>query len=325
MSRRRQVQAILDETSREIAGLGMAELRALFIVLRQAEVELTVGLGEWLKEHGGDERFTSGQMRNALGSVREALQTIRNLQPYMAGQLETLRTVAATMATDHAIAQVRSFGMLYEQRLRPTNLRIAAVLEKGDRLLIRRHATSARRYAGAMERHIRRQLAVGVLKGESFDQMTTRLARLAPRRLFDAALEPAAAAARGLTQLPRAQASRLIRTESIHAYNVYHTESITDLAEDEPDIGKRWDASLDRRGCELCRRLDGQWRESGQKFEMNGLFFDHPPAHPHCRCTTVAWSKEWDHDSLASTGTEALYAPDPKPFTPRRDERAAAK
>ena len=325
-SRRNRVQQVLDVTSREAAELGRIERREIFIVLRQAEGELSDGLREWLKNApDGGSRFTAQQMRNALANVRVAMQTIRSMDPLMAGALESIRRDSGKLALSHVESQLLEFSQIFEGTLKPVNIRVAAAFARGEKLLIRKHAKSARRYAGEMEKHIRRQLMKGVLKGESFEQMALRLSRLAPNQLVTLSTDPADQMARGLMQLPRSSASRIIRTEAIEAYNTFHHAGIEDLAEDDDDIRKRWDSTLDRRGCQTCRKLDGQVRKVDEDFEMNGREYKHPTAHPHCRCTVVPWAESWKHDSMQSTGTEAIDAPDPKPFTPRSKERAPAK
>lgn len=277
--RRNRVQKVLDATSQEVATLGLAERRDLFIVLRQAEVELSVGLSEWLKTApDGASRFTAQQLRNALANTRVALQTLRRMNPRLMGAMESLRSRTARMATNHVEAQLLQFSSLFDGVIKPPNIRVAAVLARGEQLLLRRHESSARRYSENVQQHVRRQLAMGVVKGESFDAVIGRLTRLTPARLLEGDLDPASAMARGLMQMPRSSAARLVRTEAIHAYNIYHLESINEMADDDETIRKRWDSSLDRRGCLTCRDLDGEVRKPGEKFSAG---MQHPPAHPN--------------------------------------------
>lgn len=321
--KRRRVQAILDATSQEVAMLGLAERRSLFIVLQRAEAEVSNGLAAWLRRAGdGSQRFTEAQMRNALANIRTAMRTVRSLEPRMAGELETIRATSAQLAVRHAEEQLLQFASIFDGEIKPVNVRMAALLERGNKLLIKRHASSARRYAGEAQRHIRRQLAIGVVRGESFDDLIRRLSSLAPRKLMDATVDPITGAARGMLQLPKSSAARLVRTEAIHAYNTFHTETIAEIAEEDPEIGKRWDASLDRRGCPNCRDLDGEVVAVGEKFRMGGVEVDHPPLHPQCRCACVPWHESWKHESMLSRGTEAIDAPDPQPNSGRK---AAAK
>lgn len=315
------IQSVLDVTSQEVAMLGQIERRELFIALQQAEVELSVGLNEWLKGvTDGGERFTAVQLRNALANTRRAMQTVRSLEPRMTGALETLRATAARVSGAHVEFQMLQFSHIFDGEIKPINVRVAATFARGNKLLIRKHKRSARRYAGAMEQHIKRQLTLGVINGESFDQMATRLMRLGPRSIGMSTLTPAEGMARGLMQMPRSQAMRIVRTEAINAYNTYHLESINDLADDDEGIRKRWDSSLDRRGCVACRELDEEVQKVDEKFSTGVM---HPTQHPHCRCTVVPWRDDWKHDSMKSTGTEGIDAPTPKPLQLGRTPAAA--
>lgn len=313
--KKEQVQAVLDRTSQEVAALGQRERRALFIALKEAEAELSDGLREWLKNAPGNEsRFTAQQLRNALANVRSALRTIRSMEPFMAGVLEQVKTRAGTAALSHIEEQMMQFGAIFDGTVKPVNIRYAAVVGKADRALINRYPRSAARYAGEMERHIRRQLTLGALNNETFEQTTKRLMRLAPRAIRQG-VAPNVGMARGLMQLPYSSASRLIRTEAIHAYNTFHLEGIKDLADEDEEMMKRWDSTLDRRGCLVCRGLDGEIRAPDELFE--GASFaplrervQHPTAHPNCRCTVVPWHKEWDHPSLLTEDGE----PDTRTF-----------
>lgn len=46
-------------------------------------------------------------------------------------------------------------------------------------------------------------------------------------------------------------------------------------------IIKRWDTQLDSRVCPVCAPLEGMTRPLGEPFPGG---FEHPPAHPSCRC-----------------------------------------
>jgi len=106
-----------------------------------------------------------------------------------------------------------------------------------------------------------------------------------------------------MVYLQRHRVSRIVRTEVMRAYNIGHQRSVIALAKNDPEVVKRWDSSLDRRGCQVCRSLDGEVRKPTEKFSTG---IQYPPQHPHCRCTVVAWKEHWDHPSLPSEGTEEI-------------------
>lgn len=303
--------------------LGLEERRALFIVLKQAEVELSAGLSEWLKEHSdGQIRFTAKEMRKAIASVKKAMVSIEALRPATEAALLSAKKKASLLAINHIEKQFSSFSFVFDEEVKLPDLQVASLLEKGDKLLLKKYPKSAKKYAVDVERHIRRQLALGVLKKESLDALAGRLTRLTPARMLEDKLPPPRAMAKGLMQMPRSNAFRLVRTEALNAYNAVSLESIQSLAEDDDAIRKRWDSSLDRRGCLVCRDLDEEVQPVSEPFSTGVM---HAPQHPNCRCTVVPWAEHWKHDSMKSTGTEGIDAPDQKPLIMLSDERAPAR
>jgi hypothetical protein len=77
---------------------------------------------------------------------------------------------------------------------------------------------------------------------------------------------------------------RIAATESARAYNAGHLGAIKDGGYRK----KVWIYSLG--GCERCKKLGGRVRLLGTPFWVNPeggpyAVVDHPPLHPHCRCT----------------------------------------
>ena len=85
-------------------------------------------------------------------------------------------------------------------------------------------------------------------------------------------------------------AERLVRTELINAYGETQVRALEDANREDYGWLKRWDASNDRRTCPWCGELDGNTVAPEDTFYGG---YDHPPAHPCCRCAVVAWRKEW--------------------------------
>jgi SPP1 gp7 family putative phage head morphogenesis protein len=88
-----------------------------------------------------------------------------------------------------------------------------------------------------------------------------------------------------------ARASRVVRTEVLHAYNQHSQDQIAELAAEDGRILKRWDATIDGRTCSECRALHGVAVRPNEDFPR-GVY--QPPLHPHCRCTTIVWREDWD-------------------------------
>ena len=281
----------------EVSALPAPAMRAVVPVLRQAERELAQGLHHWLIEvPNGAERFTAQQLRNALVNIREALRTVRGLDAHMQDGLEVAAQRAGTLATHHVRAELEAFSRIFGDTIRPMPIDIAATVAEGSKTLISRIESSAKRYAGAVGDDIRRQLAVGIVKGETIFQLRQRLVadpgirgHLKAQILSD----PAKTAQYSAAKLRRKYewwAERIARTETLNVYNQAAEDSIAALAKHDPEIVRRWDATIDRRTCPTCRDLDGRTAKVGDKFE--GMY-DAPPAHPCCRCITNAWHESW--------------------------------
>jgi SPP1 gp7 family putative phage head morphogenesis protein len=292
------VQAILDGIAEEVAGLDAVALRAVAPILVEAEREVQRDLAVWLRTVKGTQRFTAHELRRVLAQLRRALLEIKRLDPALYVSLQRLSNTAGALATRHVTESLSKLSVVFKSSLSPVALNTAAVIARGDRLLFRRFATSAERYAGQVGDDIRRQLALGMVRGETIDQMTVRLMRGGgPRGLVyvrGMAGDPRARAeliSEGLFTRYRSWAERLARTETINAYNVQADVAIA-AAEQESGVGlvRIWNAALDRRVCLECRSLDGKTAPIGKPFL--GLYMT-PPAHPNCRCSVCAWHPDW--------------------------------
>lgn len=319
--KRDKIQKELDATSQEVASLGLAERTAFFIVLQQIEVELSANLAVWLADVPDTSvKATKKHIREIRRTTKGTIEAIKIRRPQMVKILSQSGKRSVTMAEYHTGRQSKLFAQAHGEGIGnqppkpPTK-----PPKKVTRLLVDKYPKSVRKYAGELERHLRRQFTMSELRGESMDAMIHRIIRLSsPTRMLD----PATAMAKGLMQRARSDAARLIRTESIYAYNTMQLEGIRDLAVYDDTILKRWDSSLDRRGCLVCRELDGEVQKVEDPFSTGVM---HPPQHPNCRCTVLAWSKRWHHDSKQSTGTEGIDAPATKQITSRSQQRAPAK
>lgn len=108
---------------------------------------------------------------------------------------------------------------------------------------------------------LRRNLTVGLIRGESLDRMA--------KRIHDRM---------GVAQ---SAARRLVRTETAYVY-----EQATKEAYEAAEIEwYEYLATLDNRISEICRELDG--KHFKVKDAMPGK--NYPPMHPNCRSTTVCW------------------------------------
>lgn len=296
------VTDLLESINHEVSKLSTVGLSKLTSVLDAAEVELTRSLAAWQALGKGDDRFTPQMYRSTLVQIRGALTHIRG--PLAEGVASTLRhggTLAAGLATQHLINEVTSWSAMFEGTIRPISIEAASVLAEGKDLVWKRFSNSAKRYAGQVGDDIHKQLAIGVVRGETVDQLTHRLAKLGgPSGLVYTRGQEGSPRAKaefiseGLFRRYRHFAERLVVTETVNAYNSFAMTGMDELEAEDPGYFKRWDAAIDKRTCTQCGRYDDLVVKLDASFP-GGI--KHPPLHPRCRCAVVVWRKEWDESN----------------------------
>lgn len=119
---------------------------------------------------------------------------------------------------------------------------------------------------------LRETLTTGLIRGESVQDMSKRLAER--------------------MNVSRSNALRLIRTESSHIHNTAELDAYKACGFEEYE----YMASFGERTCDVCGGLDGRRFKLGDK--QFGVNF--PPLHPNCRCTTVAVDPDDDLEDVKS-------------------------
>jgi hypothetical protein len=308
----RSVSRLLEQIGHEVAGLPGPSIDALAPALHEAQKELALDLAQWLrsaavrdKETGhvvidAEARFTAQRYRAALAQIDEALARVADLEPAMGKALLDGSHRAGALAVEHVKRELAAWSPEFSGSVAPIPIREAAILAKGDRMLIPRFRTSAARYAGAVGEDIKRQLSIGMVRGESFFEMTNRMQRMGgPRGLVSlrgVLGEPGAVGdniAEGLFRRYRSWSARVVRTEAMNSYNVAADASIAEVHKLDPEIERRWDATLDMRVCSDCAAMHGETAPVGGTFK-GGL--SGPPLHPCCRCATLCYRADWTHD-----------------------------
>lgn len=283
----------------EVRKLSGASLTRVEDVLDAAEKELTQDLANWSMLGKGDDRFTPQVYRNALAQIRGTLDHIRGTtDDGMASALKYGGAAAAKLATSHLIREISTFSQHFEGSVRPIPFDAMQIIAEGQKTVWPRFANSAHRYAGQVGDDIRKQLAIGLVRGETIDQMTDRLAKLGgPKGYVYLRGRPgspnakAEVIAEGLFRRYRHWAERLAVTETVNAYNETALIGMDELEEHDPGYFKRWDAAIDGRTCKNCASYDDLVTPIDKPF-AGGIA--HPPLHPRCRCAVVVWRKEWD-------------------------------
>lgn len=294
---RRDIADEMTRASLEVAQLERPALAALAPVLAQAQRETASVLRAWLAAHPGDLRYTAARHTVLLGQLSRAMATVRTLDPVLYAALVKRLPAGAAMAARHTVHEIVMMERRFEGMPVALPLNVTRILATGERAMIPRFRTSAARYAGNVGDDIRRELAVGVIRGESIFEMTTRLARLGGPRgavaLQGVVGDRSAIVEQigeGLFRRYRYWGERVARTETQAAYNTQVDESLREARALIPDLRRRWDASLDLRVCVRCRELHGTTADIGGEFP--GGYTD-APAHPCCRCRCGAWRDAW--------------------------------
>lgn len=326
------IERLVRESVATVDALAPDAMRAVLPALRAARDELRADLQDWLaRAPGGADRFTALQRTQALRALEGSLERVGELEPAVAHALAATRHATGPLAIANLDTEVQRLSAIFGGGV-PTIPQIdaAAIIARGDRLLWRQHASSAKRYAGAVGNDIRNLFAVGLAKGETFEQLVTRLRRLGDPRAKRHAIDPGTdsmAIADGMFQRHKFMAERLVRTEAMHSYNVQHDEAIDYVNAQRPDgedeYLRRWDASADKRVCPICKALDRTVAKIGGTFK-GGV--SSPPLHPFCRCVVLAWLRRWGHmDGEVPAIGKGSKPPKPKQSKPVPTMREVAK
>jgi SPP1 gp7 family putative phage head morphogenesis protein len=297
---------MLDIQAAQVEDMLMGEVRALAPILRQARAELAREIRAWTKTLAPGDSWTKQHKRNAMAMLNRLDREMRAIMtPAMRRALGNAGDKAMAMSAADLNEQLAYFGALFEGSIHPVSVREAGIIAHGRRTLVPQFASSAARYAGDSFEQIRKQISLGFLQNESFEQMTRRLIRIGG--------PTGRVALVGISGMPGAHvetitdglfarypyyAERLVRTEGINAYNVVHQRGLVEANREDPEIQMRWDASADRRRCAICADLDGKIVDVAETFTTDLLPPEkrtkrHPPAHPNCRCTLTPWKAAW--------------------------------
>lgn len=267
------VQAALHEILLEVDGLHRPVMREVNPAIDAAQAALAAELEEWLADVEGEQEFGGADLARGLRTVREAQESIEYLDVVIYGALLGALPRSGAAAVSHVRRVSAALPLDVE----------AADLAAYETLLER---YSRYKYSAALLFDIRRELVRARTRGETFNQMTSRIAKI--RVDAEGAAGPMA---RALFNKYWGWANNVVRTEVMHAYNAQADEAIQLAAQLDGEIMKRWDATLDYRLCPTCAELHGTVVNVNESFPQG---FDYPPAHNNCRCVVVAWRDDWE-------------------------------
>lgn len=150
------------------------------------------------------------------------------------------------------------------------------------------------------QRVIMSAVTQGILQGESMQKIAGRMKGEVAKGITIADIKnanrmTAKQAARAVERRIRYASIRTARTAVTGAENAGRAQGYKDAQQNGIDLKQQWLATLDGRTRHEHRQLDGQIRDVGKPFEVDGIKLDFPadPKAParlvyNCRCTTIA-------------------------------------
>jgi SPP1 gp7 family putative phage head morphogenesis protein len=291
-----EVRRLLARIADELQDLPRNTIREFIPVLYAAQQELERDLLRWIRSvEDGAHRFTAHQYRVMLRQIRESLRVIESLHPTLLKSLQSGSIQAAGLSNQWLSREMARLSEVFGGpggTLPALDIPTLSHLAERNKWLLTRFDKASRRYTRNIKLSIRRQLSVGVARGETMNEMAIRLMRFMPgaRGIGDMGAEKIAAQmAKGLFHRAYFESERIIRTELMNAYNAHHQRSIEENALIHPEMMKRWDASADRH-CTLCHAVDGEIVKPDETFSSGDMY---PPLHPNCRCLVTPWMSHW--------------------------------
>lgn len=283
----------------EAADLDAQAMRELRPLLAAARDELNRDLAAWMAAGKAGDRWTPQSYRSSMLALEASMTSMDySLTTGLASILGRHDAIARALANTHTARELLRFAQAEHIDAAPTvPLKVASILVSGRHAPMERYQTSAARYAGQVGKDIRRELAIGVLRGETNDQLIARLARHGgPRGLV--ALRGIAGTVGAITEvIPEGLfarydywGERIVRTELAHAYNEQIQDIRAGMLADFPDLVRRWDSTADGRTCARCQEMSG--RTSDPKTDRFPGDVD-VPLHPNCRCRAGLWRPDW--------------------------------
>ncbi len=301
-------------------------------ILKDAEQELAKKLIN--KSDSPDSTFT---VANARAYQAEIKSTLAFVEARASGLSISSSHKAAENAYKDTTSMISDFESQFGKNARPT-LRLESVasmdhvLNKSDRVLLRRNKNSFRRYGDALTKEFEHVLQVGQATGMSNSEIIDKLITKAAIKNIDAEYLH-----KGMPQsfpkptgIVRKQywAERIVRTEIANAQNDTNLRSMKEAKREFPDIKKKMQAILDNRTAADSIAVHGQVRDLDENFvDGAGREYLKPPARPNDRETIIPWRDEWDETEDMQTTVYEEIPPkkiEQKPIKNAAEKRAVA-
>lgn len=283
-------QQVLDLHKRRLEKVsGGKNLAAVKAVYDRAQAELIQKLK---KVTPSDKPFTFNYLSLYMAQIRAGqIEVARRMIP----ALDKITLNAMEEALDGTIEDLNRMAKSFSRhapliRLEEA-LRYEGIIDPARSSLLVMHKRSMARYGSSVIGKMQRDLAKGMVAGDSTDQTIARIQSRAALEWY--------------------QAERITRTETAFGYNSVNQSTIEELAPEVPGLYSRWvehvsDATLqpldDRVGIDSIA-LHGQVVKPGGLFTMpdepglprslRGLSWSHPPNRPNDRSVVTSWMPGW--------------------------------
>ncbi len=265
----------LRSNAKEVQRLEGEHAAEFLKLLKGLEVEIS---GRLASAFDGDRPLKADMLGRVL---RETKAGIAVLEDKAAGLYTGMSEDAVKLSAEHTVEEIQRLSAAVEgEQAVGISLSAAKGLADPSQALLANHfETSVERYGLDVLNGVRRRLFTGLRAGDPYEQVVRDVSKL--------------------SQASKAQAERLVRTETSAAYGAARHDSITQAAKKAPalrDLKKMWHhtGSYD---CDICgplngteRPLNGTWTFKHGKHLRTVA---HPPAHPNCTCTIVSIKPKW--------------------------------
>jgi SPP1 gp7 family putative phage head morphogenesis protein len=291
---------LLEEQAQQLIRTETKNVAKVFEMYRLTRADLV----DRLAAIPDQQSFTAMHFQTALFQIEAG---INEMQQRFYAQLGANLPTMAEMSHRHMGEQLKQASKNFGELLRPIPIDVAKVTIAGKSLLLPQFERSVQRYGTQLIGDMQQRMAVSLL-GREFGFR-------AKERLFRDYLKPLGTVKAGTRDVPVTAywAERIVRTETVSAYNTLFQEHLAEAKLGEPTMQKRWSAVGDRRTSWICKEMDGKVAEVEQPFHLpTGRDVMSPPAHPNCRSTTMAWMPQWNRGFKAP----AANAPPPAPPAP---------
>ncbi len=284
--------------------------KALLGLLEKADRELSARLAQdpYLRSDKGKASFTATQMRATLVHIRKVTAQVTH-------GIERILKNQVGAASNHAVGNILEYLEKADKVFKgvasaPLNLREVSMMNKVaagvEASLLRRlssgepgtgtSVTARRKKMGILQRYgvetidkFEESLQQGFVQKKSWGDVRDKLTEDSPF----------------LQGAPAHWAERIVRTETMGAYNKAGLETIKAADETLGDMCKILSATFDDRTGWDSYQVHGQIRLPNEPFEWDGEFYQNPPNRPNDREVVVPHRISWPIPPYLKQKTDA--------------------